>query len=292
MHAGVGQPLSALDMEPMYIRIGGDHSTKPSAPLGAGSFRTSPLVDSRSDATLDDSAASMPPGLDPSSKRRPRSVRPLQEPILSTRELSSDESSRHTSKDGPGAEAAEMVEGAGRWWTKASLNMLCPLTNFPLALLPYPPFKLRADPREAAPHFLVDSRFLAMSIVADEGFVACGRTLEISDLKALDSFVQRCRLGPFRPLRAFELLSATTCGAPARRAAAALELQKLKKAASHELGKLRNIQANRLQQIAGAVADPALAARKGRRARRAAACRTRSLFCIADGQQAINRISV
>ncbi|CAE7727809.1 unnamed protein product, partial [Symbiodinium sp. CCMP2456] len=78
-------------------------------------------------------------------------------------------------------------------------QLMCPLTNFPIQLLPYPPFKLRTEPSKQSPHTLVDGKFLALQLIANG---RCGpgiRELLPADLTALDEYIQRCKLGPFRP---------------------------------------------------------------------------------------------
>lgn len=156
-----------------------------------------------------------------------------------------------------------------RWWTRPHLPLLCPLTRFPICLLPYPPFKLRIDPKRSSPHRLVDGKFLAMHIIVTSRYNACGRDLQASDITALDDYVHRCKLGPYRPGRAAELAKeAATAETPELRAKATQELERFVGAARVELGKLRRIQENRLLQINKAL-PPHLTSG---RATRAAAC--------------------
>jgi len=137
-----------------------------------------------------------------------------------------------------------------RWWSRPDLPLLCPLTRFPICLLPYPPFKLRIDPKRSSPHRLVDGKFLAIHIIATGTATACGRELQASDLSALEDYVHRCKLGPFRPGRAAALLEEVkTAESPERRRQAAEERERFVTAARAELGKLRRIQENRLLQI-------------------------------------------
>eukprot|EP00438_Fugacium_kawagutii_P029324 Skav216046 [mRNA] locus=scaffold2930:213553:214611:+ [translate_table: standard] len=138
-----------------------------------------------------------------------------------------------------------------RWWTRFTSPLLCPLSGFPTCLLPYPPFKLRVDPTRSAPHRLVDGKYLAMSCVVTGRYFACGRPLQASDISALDDYVHRCKLGPYRPGRALALTqqAANKWATPAERECAAQELRKFMAAARSEFGKLRRIQENRLIQI-------------------------------------------
>lgn len=136
-----------------------------------------------------------------------------------------------------------------RWWTRPTAPLLCPLSGFPTCLLPYPPFKLRVDPTRSAPHRLVDGKFLAMTCIVTGRFWACGRELQSSDISALDDYIHRCKLGPYRPGRAVTLTQQTTTGTAQQRETAKRELERFRAAARAELGKVRRIQENRLTQI-------------------------------------------
>jgi len=151
---------------------------------------------------------------------------------------------------------AEESSGRGRqhadtrWWTKLQEQLLCPLSGFPIRLLPYPPFKLRVDCSKPGPHFLLDGKFLAMKLIVDgrpgEGI----RDLESSDLLALDDYIQRCKLGPFRPGTARALQQEiSTAKNESDRIRAVEELKKMQQRTKTELGKLRRIQDNRLSQL-------------------------------------------
>lgn len=155
---------------------------------------------------------------------------------------------------GKGGKPAAGNNSRTRWWSRPDLPLLCPLTRFPICLLPYPPFKLRIDPKRSSPHRLVDGKFLAIHYIANGNASACGRELEASDLSALDDYVHRCKLGPFRPGRAHALAQeAASAEAPQRRAQAVEERERFVAAARAELGKLRRIQENRLLQISKAL---------------------------------------
>eukprot|EP00440_Ansanella_granifera_P064899 gb/GFBE01070369.1/.p1 GENE.gb/GFBE01070369.1/~~gb/GFBE01070369.1/.p1 ORF type:complete len:370 (+),score=67.69 gb/GFBE01070369.1/:1-1110(+) len=151
-----------------------------------------------------------------------------------------------------------------RWWTRPQAPLLCPLARFPICLLPYPPFKLRVDPKHASPHRLVDGKFLAMQCIVTGRFTACGRDLQSSDISALDDYVHRCKLGQYRPGRAAALAKeANNAPTAEQRAKAAQELERFVVAARAELGKLRRIQENRLLQINKVLPAHAQAALKG-----------------------------
>lgn len=142
---------------------------------------------------------------------------------------------------------ASAIEDPNKWWTRHRCPLLCPLTQFPVCLLPYPPFKLRMAPGKSA-YNLVDGKYLALQLIVNYGSVsACGRQVQASDIKELDHYLQRCKLGPFRPYRVFALIQ--ECSNPyfAEEGKDAMrQLQDFQAAAQAELGKLRHIQANRL----------------------------------------------
>jgi len=166
---------------------------------------------------------------------------------------------------------AMFLDGMGssrRWWTKPGMPQLCPLTQFPIRLLPYPPFKFRVDPRWACPHRLVDGKFLALSLivssVVDDKFVGLqaslqsttGRRLKASDVHQLDEYLLRCKLGPYRPGRAFALArEAASATLPERRAQAKLELTHFMTGASQELEKLRLVQKRRVLKVSKCMND-------------------------------------
>jgi len=144
----------------------------------------------------------------------------------------------------------EASQEDSRWWTRSGQSLECPLTGFPIRLLPYPPFKLRVDPQKPSPQILVDGKLLAMQLIADGHATHGLRALENSDIQALDSYIQRCKLGPWRPgiaqSLAKEMVSATS---EEQRHRAASELQKMRSKTRSELRKLYRIQDNRLAQM-------------------------------------------
>jgi len=137
-----------------------------------------------------------------------------------------------------------------RWWARLAPGAphLCPLNNFPICLLPYPPFKLRMDPKYANPHHLVDGKSLAMQVCICRNIKVCGRKLSASDLAALDDYVQRCRLGPFRPQKAASLRMAIHAAPDKEARQRASKVHEcFVNAARLELDILRTIQEHRLQ---------------------------------------------
>lgn len=96
--------------------------------------------------------------------------------------------------------------GGNRWW--ADVSECCPLTGFPLSLLPYPPFKLRMKCKQGDSTVrLVDGLFLALQIISTFKFEAMSHSLTAGDIDALDAYLKKCKLGPssFRISRAMQL---------------------------------------------------------------------------------------
>lgn len=92
--------------------------------------------------------------------------------------------------------------GKHRWW--ADLSDLCPLSGFPIAHLPYPPFKLQVAKGQG--HNFFDGQFLMLHILSSFSFEISGRSLTQQEIQALDGHVKKCKLSPFRLSRALELL--------------------------------------------------------------------------------------
>mmetsp|Transcript_72521 Transcript_72521/g.125830 ORF Transcript_72521/g.125830 Transcript_72521/m.125830 type:complete len:383 (+) Transcript_72521:54-1202(+) len=140
---------------------------------------------------------------------------------------------------------------SNRWWTMPRYPMVCPLSGFPVNLLPYPPFKLRQTAADPNPHSLVDSKFFALLLISSGSLNVNGRCLEQSEVDALGKHIHRCKLGSHRPDIAFSLAEKaqdeglTEC----QRADAMQALGKMRAAAKCELGKLRRIQEQRLFQL-------------------------------------------
>eukprot|EP00930_Biecheleria_cincta_P031222 TRINITY_DN21676_c0_g1_i1.p1 TRINITY_DN21676_c0_g1~~TRINITY_DN21676_c0_g1_i1.p1 ORF type:complete len:339 (+),score=51.18 TRINITY_DN21676_c0_g1_i1:31-1047(+) len=137
-----------------------------------------------------------------------------------------------------------------RWWNCPEPPLLCPLTGFPICLLPYPPFKLRTDAKCPSPHRLVDGKFLALCIIAKGCHHACGRKLQTSDISAIDDYFYRCKLGNLRPGRVAALeKEAREAPDLAQRVKARRDLDGMVMIAGAELCKLCRIQDRRLLQI-------------------------------------------
>lgn len=136
-----------------------------------------------------------------------------------------------------------------RWWTEICASQLCPLSGFPVSMLPYPPFKFRMDPKRAVPHRLVDGKYLALLVISKGEVDVCGRVLVSTDVESLDAYVHRCKLGPFRLGKALSLARVMACEGALGRPEAARELSKLCKAARCELFRLQKIQKNRVLKM-------------------------------------------
>lgn len=160
----------------------------------------------------------------------------------------------HKARSAPGPCGSGRGAGrATRWWTEEEVSFVCPISGFPIAMLPYPPFRFRLDPRRSTPHRLVDGKHLALQLIVSGVFEACGRPLDRSDIEAIDEHIARCKLGAYRPGRALVLAREATEASPQERAASHRALTCLVAGARAELEKLRRIQRNRVAQQAGAV---------------------------------------
>ncbi|CAK0858290.1 unnamed protein product, partial [Prorocentrum cordatum] len=106
---------------------------------------------------------------------------------------------------------------------------------------------MRVDPDRAHPFRLVDGKFLAMEVIVSGRLEACGRALAASDVAALDEYIHRCKLGPFRVSRLVQLSAAAAAAGAAAPQTRALE--SFQDSARGELEKLRRIQENRLAQV-------------------------------------------
>lgn len=139
-----------------------------------------------------------------------------------------------------------------RWWTTA-VGCACPISGFPIAMLPYPPFRLRTNPKCASPHRFVDGKHLALQVIVTGVFEACGRPLDRSDVEALDDHIAKCKLGAYRPGRALLLARAAMSleVSPEERAGSHRALARYVAGARAELQRLCRIQNNRVSQFAG-----------------------------------------
>lgn len=127
-----------------------------------------------------------------------------------------------------------------RWWTQ--LRDICPISGFPVALLPYPPFKLQQQNGTGKNSLrLIDGPYLVLQVLCTWRFEAQGTPLTAGDVAALDAYVRRCKLGPFRLGRALELLSMATADAQT-------ELEALRSRAGRRLEVLRHVQRVRLER--------------------------------------------
>eukprot|EP00448_Togula_jolla_P000166 CAMPEP_0170608262 /NCGR_PEP_ID=MMETSP0224-20130122/21493_1 /TAXON_ID=285029 /ORGANISM="Togula jolla, Strain CCCM 725" /LENGTH=598 /DNA_ID=CAMNT_0010933481 /DNA_START=30 /DNA_END=1823 /DNA_ORIENTATION=+ len=134
------------------------------------------------------------------------------------------------------SEAALTAPTPFRWWTEVS--EVCPLSGFPINLLPYPPFKYqvrKAGSKESV--HLIDGLFLVLQVLASWHFEALGRDLTSNDIEALDLYVKRCKLGPFRLGRAVQMQKAPEMKG---------ELEALRAKASRRFEDVRQIQRVRL----------------------------------------------
>ena len=122
-----------------------------------------------------------------------------------------------------------------RWWTE--LCDLCPISGFPIARLPYPPFKLQMGKGQK----FFDGQFLLLQLLSSFNFEVLGRSLTHSEMQALDVHVKKCKLSPFRITRALELVGQGDL--PAQQ-----EMTELRTKASKKLGALKHIQRARLQR--------------------------------------------
>lgn len=130
---------------------------------------------------------------------------------------------------------------SSRWWTDSP--EACPICGFPIRLLPYPPFKLQASSYDARePAKLVDGPFMVLKVLSTWNFEVLGHVLTISDIKALDTYMKRCKLGPFRLGRALELYDDSSKEARE-------ELDSLRTRARRRLEGLKHIQQVRMNKL-------------------------------------------
>eukprot|EP00927_Polykrikos_kofoidii_P073675 TRINITY_DN69696_c0_g1_i1.p1 TRINITY_DN69696_c0_g1~~TRINITY_DN69696_c0_g1_i1.p1 ORF type:complete len:321 (-),score=44.62 TRINITY_DN69696_c0_g1_i1:79-996(-) len=182
------------------------------------------------------------------------------EPIRMSRDVSARASMCQASLAAAGApspvrgkaarKAQSQNRGDHRWWSNAHVVQVCPLTQFPIRLLPYPPFKLREKGGSRKSHSFVDGKFLALQVIINGGCFECGRSLDESDLEALDDYISRCKMGCIRPKRSIKLatqIASTTDSSEKKKLTQAL--RRMVASARSNLTKLRHIQANRLAQL-------------------------------------------
>jgi hypothetical protein len=131
-----------------------------------------------------------------------------------------------------------------RWWTQE--RAICPLSGFPIAMLPYPPYKLACargeagnlGAREKSQH--VDGVYLMLTVIRDWKFEVLDAPLTLADIRSLDTYMKKCKLGNFRLGYAMELLSRATSEAQK-------ELEDMRERARHRLEDLMKIQKARIE---------------------------------------------
>lgn len=131
-----------------------------------------------------------------------------------------------------------------RWWE--AVQDVCPLSSFPISLLPYPPYKFNCSAKDRDGQKvvkLVDGPYLVLEVLAEWNFNVLGRPLDERDVRELDSYVRRCKLGPFRLEKALGLAVASSLEPRAME-----ELRALRQKAKERLLRLRQIQRQRLQR--------------------------------------------
>jgi len=132
--------------------------------------------------------------------------------------------------------------GPSKWWTQVSEH--CPLCDFPICMLPYPPFKLQMREGGAKDYMLVDGTYLLLHVLTTWNFDVRGHPLNVGDIKALDNHMKRCKLGPYRLGHALELLATGT-------AQSQKELEELRASARKKLENLKHIQKVRRGRMPG-----------------------------------------
>lgn len=157
------------------------------------------------------------------------------------------------SREATGVENAPQERHGPRWWTHVEDR--CVLSNFPLQLLPYPPFKFMVGRRNAPDSWLlVDGQFLLLKVLSEWNFEvqwaarstdapgappqAMSRKMTPANIEALDEYMRRCKLGRWRLASAIEARSKAELGD----AAALVEWHKQQDLAASKLSKLMEIQ--------------------------------------------------
>lgn len=140
-----------------------------------------------------------------------------------------------------------------QWWRDIPKSQVCPLSGFPIPLLPYPPFRFRLHPHCADKVVPVDGKFLVLHAMASGNLKVCGRQLGSSDISALDTYIRRCNLGRLRLGSVLELqkIAASPATSAGAREATKMELNRQAQLAQKELEKLKRIQETRLKRIQG-----------------------------------------
>jgi hypothetical protein len=85
---------------------------------------------------------------------------------------------------------------AGKWWQKDK-EPVCPISNFPIHMLPYPPYKLNfGRPWDANGY--VDGQHLVCHVITSRKWEVLGRALTDSDITRIDAYMSKCKLGSLR----------------------------------------------------------------------------------------------
>jgi len=135
-----------------------------------------------------------------------------------------------------------------QWWKQ--LSDICPITNFPVNLLPYPPFKLQIEGLKPRSTVLVDGSYLILQVLSTWCFEVLDTPLNHAQVVALDAYVRRCKLGPFRIGRAMQLLEVGTAEAMG-------ELLTLRERSTKRLDLIQHVQQARLGKVEESQVDAA-----------------------------------
>lgn len=147
-----------------------------------------------------------------------------------------DSSARKITKYGsPGLPAAGQNDASSthRWWRE--LSDICPVSNFPVALLPHPPFNLHLA-NGVVP---VDGHTIVLQVITTGNFSVMGERLNMRQCDLLDAYMKRCKLGPFRISKFLALRCSSS-------PAATFELNDMCEAAARRLARTRHVQDGRI----------------------------------------------
>lgn len=129
------------------------------------------------------------------------------------------------------------------WWRELPESECCPLSGFPVSLLPYPPFRFRVDPLCPDEVVLVDGKYLVLQAWVSGSMKVYGRQLVNSDISAIDTYISRCNLGRIR-LASLQELECNSGNSEQKK-----KFESQREWALKELKKLRRIQDARLRRI-------------------------------------------
>lgn len=142
-----------------------------------------------------------------------------------------------SSDDNDAQDADKSYQHETNWWKFISL--ICPVCNFPINALPYPPYKLRL---KSGKRVLVDGLFLVVQVLSTFVFEVCGAELTVRDMETLDAHLKRCNFGRFR-------LSEAVALARSEAPEAQKQLNDIRKRATSRLDELKKAQCWRRQQL-------------------------------------------